>query len=90
MDYGYDKAKEDDLEERRLRHKPRKFPLLPKYTPEQLNNASSYALESLIGSLKSERRRPHTPKDIAKLDRWIETINRLLPHAKRRERNETR
>lgn len=28
MDYGYDKAKEDDLEERRLRHKPQ-------LTPEQ-------------------------------------------------------
>ena len=26
MDYGYDKAKEDDLEERRLRHKPQPTP----------------------------------------------------------------
>jgi hypothetical protein len=55
MDYGYDKAKEDDLEERRLRHKPQ--PTLEQQREEDRKEMTE--LKALAEQHLTKARKPH-------------------------------
>lgn len=72
MDYGYDKEREDDLNERRLRN-------LPRYTLEQLEKAETDKLRSLSNAIETERKKPQTNEDyIRMLDSWHRVFSKRL------------
>jgi len=82
MDYGYDKAKEDDRNERRFRS-------LPRYTPEQLGKADADELRRLIKAIEVERRKEQTPEYIRILDSWDRALNRMLKNVENETKNKS-